>query len=63
MNELHRLRNSGIRVILQAYLPPNTMIVSQDVWDALKASTKPKETIEGEVVKEARKQLEGGDGG
>lgn len=46
MNELHKLRNSGITVILQKYLPPATMIVSQDVWDALKKAGKTKETGE-----------------
>ena len=62
MNELHKLRNQGVTVQLQTWLPPNTMVVSQDIWDALKQLNEP-ETIEGEVVKEARRQLEGGDGG
>jgi len=61
VNELHKLRNGGIKVILQTWLPPNTMIVSQDIWDALKKQAQP-ETIDGEVVREARRQLEGGDG-
>jgi hypothetical protein len=61
MNELHKLRNQGVTVQLQSWLPPNTMIVSQDIWDALKKLWEP-ETIEGEVVKETQRQLEGGEG-
>lgn len=63
MNELHRLRNGGINVVLSSMLPANTMMVSQDVWDSLKKAGKTPETIEGEIVKEAQRQLEGGDEG
>jgi hypothetical protein len=62
MNELHKLRNGGVNVILQKMLPPNTMIVSEDIWEHLKKAGGLPETIEGEVAKEARRQLEGGEG-
>lgn len=49
------------KIMLDPLLPPHTMIVSRDLWDEIQRQNN-KPTLEGEVVREAKKQLEDGDG-
>jgi hypothetical protein len=49
---------SNVRIACSDAVPPNTILVSRDVYERLKAQNDQKRTIEGEVVREAKKQLD-----
>jgi hypothetical protein len=51
---------SNVRIACSDAVPPNTILVSRDVYERLKAQNDQKRTIEGEVVREAKKQLDEG---